>query len=97
MLAISSIAGIALAHVFYYAAMARIGVSVAAGVVLLQPFLTGAGSWMWFDEQLTIGQWSCGAVAIVGAGFMLYAQRQASRGVVAPSQDDRAVPAATAT
>lgn len=76
MLFASAMVGIAITHVTYYAAISRIGVSLAAGVILLQPFLCSAASYFLFDERLTTGQWFSGAAALLGAGVMLNTQRR---------------------
>lgn len=76
LLILSAILGIALGHVFYYIAIAKLGVAVSAGVIQLQPFLVGIGSYFLFDEVLTTPQWVSGAVAVSGAMLMLYAQRR---------------------
>jgi drug/metabolite transporter (DMT)-like permease len=72
----SAMAGIAITHVTYYAAIARLGVAVSAGVIMLQPFLTSAASFYLFDERLTHRQWLSGIVALAGAITMLRAQRR---------------------
>lgn len=79
MLIASAMAGIAITHVTYYAAIARLGVSLSAGVILLQPFICSAASYFLFDERLTLGQWLSGAGALVGAGVMLDTQRRLQR------------------
>ena len=71
MLVVSSLVGIAFAHVFYYAGLARLGVSVSSGIILLQPVLTSTASYFVFGEQLTVWQWVCGLAALVGAGLIL--------------------------
>lgn len=76
MLFASAMVGIAITHVTYYAAIARLGVSLAAGVILLQPFLCSAASFFLFDERLTGGQWLSGVAALAGAGVMLDTQRR---------------------
>ena len=70
----SAMAGIALTHVTYYAAIARIGLAMSVGVILLQPFLASAGSYFLFDERLTIPQWISGIVAMLGAAVMVRTQ-----------------------
>lgn len=82
MLVISALAGIALGHVFYYASIARLGVSVASGVLLLQPFMTAAASWLIFDEQLTSAQWIAGSLGVAGAGIVLRVQNRLRRRAV---------------
>lgn len=74
-LVLSSLVGIALGHVFYYAAMARLGVAVTNAVVQLAPFFTGVASVIIFDEILTGGQWSSGAALLIGALVLLRAEQ----------------------
>lgn len=74
-LVLSALIGIALGHVFYYAAIARLGVAVSAAVVQLAPFIGGAASVMIFGEVLTRGQWTCGVVMLIGAGILLWAEQ----------------------
>lgn len=76
MLLLSAVIGIALGHVFYYAAIARLGVAVSSGVVQLQPFFVTAASAVLFGERMTTLQIVCGVVAIAGAGTMLSVQHQ---------------------
>jgi drug/metabolite transporter (DMT)-like permease len=72
----SSLIGIALGHVFYYAAIARLGVAISGGVILLAPFLTAIASMLVYEERLTIGQWLSGTTALVGAAMILSRQRR---------------------
>lgn len=81
MLVTSAMVGIAWTHVLYYAAMARLGVSIAAGVILLQPFLTSIASFYLFDEKLTRAQWLSGIFAMGGAALMVSTQRRNQRGI----------------
>jgi len=76
MLVTSAMVGIAWTHVLYYAAMARLGVSIAAGVILLQPFLTSIASYYLFEEKLTIAQWLSGILAMGGAALMVSTQKK---------------------
>lgn len=76
LLTASSFIGIGIAHVFYYAALARLGVSISGGVMLLMPFFTAVASFFIFRETLTLGQWLCGSIAIVGAAMMLSTQNR---------------------
>lgn len=82
----SALVGIAFAHVFYYTAIGRLGVVVSAGVILLQPFLTGAGSYFMFGERLTVAQWVAGVLAVGGAIVMLRAQQHLGRGGDEPTE-----------
>ena len=87
----SAILGIALAHALYYAGIARLGVAVAAGVIALQPFFTGIGSYVLFHERLTPAQWTSGSLAVVGAVVMLHAQQRSRlRGPVRAEATSRA-------
>ena len=81
MLVASAFAGIAITHVTYYAAIARIGVALSTGVILLQPFITSTCSYFLFQERLTVGQWLSGLTALIGAIIMLNTQRRLSRSV----------------
>jgi drug/metabolite transporter (DMT)-like permease len=76
----SSVIGIALGHVAYYMAINRLGVAVASGVIQLQPFVVSIASLLIFKELLTGGQWVAGAVAVSGAGSMLWSQHRALKG-----------------
>lgn len=79
-LVVSALIGIALGHVFYYAAMARLGVAVASAVIQLAPFLGGAASVLIFHEVLTVGQWASGLVLLLGAWLLLRAERARPKG-----------------
>ena len=96
LLAASSLAGIALGHAFYYAGLARLGVAVSSGIVLLQPVLASIGSYFIFDERLTTAQWAGGLGAICGAMLILRAQHrltQRERSRTAPELFATAPPA----
>lgn len=74
LLALSSLVGIGLGHTFYFFSIARLGLAVSASVVQLQPVTVSIASMLIFGEILTPGQWVFGALAITGAGVILYAQ-----------------------
>lgn len=77
---LSSIIGIAVGHVVYYAAIARLGVAVASGVVQTQPIWVGLISWAFLGQVgLTPVQWIGGGIAIVGAMIMLMVQHAVRR------------------
>lgn len=78
-LLVSALIGIAIGHVFYYYSIARLGVSVTAGVIQLQPFLVAVASLWIFGERLTGWQWLGGTVAVGGAMLMLSVQWRMSR------------------
>ncbi|MBL8745769.1 MAG: DMT family transporter [Phycisphaerae bacterium] len=79
LLLFSAVIGIALGHVFYYAAIARLGVAISSGVVQLQPILVTAASAVLFGETMTAPQLVCGGVAICGAAVMLSVQHTLAR------------------
>lgn len=79
LLLLSSVVGIALGHVCYYIAIARLGVAVSAGVIQLQPFAVGAFSVVLFHERLTPFQWAAGGVAVLGAALVLWVQHRLTR------------------
>lgn len=74
LLLLSAFIGIAMGHVCYYTSIARLGVAVSSGVIQLQPFFVSIGSLMLFGERLTVVQWLCGGVAVMGAGVVLRVQ-----------------------
>ncbi len=81
LLLFSSFLGIAMGHVCYYIAIARLGVAVSSGIIQLQPVLVAMASFFLFDERLTGGQWTAGAVALSGAATILYTQHRLMRAV----------------
>lgn len=96
-LLISAIVGIALGHVFYYIAIANLGVAVAAGVLQLQPFLVAIGQYWFFGTTLSPPQFAGGFVAVTGALCMLEVQRRMAAADAAAAAADAAATAATAT
>jgi drug/metabolite transporter (DMT)-like permease len=74
MLLLSALIGIALGHVAYYYAIAKLGVAVSSGVIQLQPFFVSIASLMIFGEMLTTWQWVSGTIAVVGASLLLLVQ-----------------------
>ncbi len=75
LVAISSIFGIALGHVFYYYALEHIGVSICNGCQFANPFLTAFASYIIFGELFSARQIIFGLTLIAGAGMLLIAQR----------------------
>ena len=73
---ISAILSIGLAHVFYYAAIRRIGATLPGVLLLSSPLWVGLVSWLWFGENLTAKQMGAGLVLLVGAGMALRAQEK---------------------
>jgi drug/metabolite transporter (DMT)-like permease len=76
-MATSAMLGIAIGHVLYYASIDRLGVAATTGVLQLQPFVVGGASAIVFGEAMTRLQWASGAVAVLGAGLVLSAQKRA--------------------
>ncbi|HPA47221.1 MAG TPA: DMT family transporter [bacterium] len=76
LLVVSALVGIAFAHVFFYIAIARIGVAITTGCQLLSPFLTAVGSFFIFHEVLTFGQWTSGAVLLAGCALLMWSQEK---------------------
>ena len=72
----SSLVGIGLGHTFYFYAIARIGLVVAAGVIQLQPITVSIASMFLFNERMTTAQWTTGLVAVAGAVSMLIVQHR---------------------
>lgn len=78
-LGLSAFLGIALGHVLYYTSIDRLGVATTAGVLQLQPFMVDIASAALFGEVLHALQWTGGIVAVVGAAFIMAAQKAAER------------------
>jgi len=86
MILLSAIIGIAIAHVFYYVAVKRIGVAIASSFNLISAFLTAVFSWILFQEILTAVQWVAGLLLISGAMLLLWAQEKVKKYREAHSQ-----------
>ncbi|MBL7215406.1 MAG: DMT family transporter [Phycisphaerae bacterium] len=71
----SGISAIALAHVFYYIAIQRIGATIPAMTLLSTPLFTIVTSRLIFHEMLTRSQLAFGAILITGAAAAILAQR----------------------
>lgn len=76
---ISGVTAIALAHVFFYAAIHRIGATIPSMINLLTPFSVLVLSRIFFDEHLTAVQWVFGVILIVGIALSVRAQKSALR------------------
>ncbi len=72
---ISGITSIAFAHVLYYTAMRRIGATIPALIVLVQPFIILAISRMVFGESLNKLQLLFGVVLLAGSALAIWAQQ----------------------
>jgi drug/metabolite transporter (DMT)-like permease len=71
----SGVTCIGLAHVLYYAAMRRIGATIPALVVLVQPFAVFAVSRVVFEESLNVLQLVFGLVLLAGSAFAIWSQQ----------------------
>lgn len=76
---ISGATAIALSHTLYYAAMRRIGATIPALVMLVQPFNVLAISYVVFKESLNIFQLLFGVILLGGAGLAIWAQGHLKR------------------
>ncbi|MHC5083770.1 MAG: DMT family transporter [Planctomycetota bacterium] len=72
---VSSVTSIAMAHVFFYVAIQRIGATIPSMTLLSAPFLTIIVSRFLFAEILTPAQWLFGIILITGAAAAIWAQR----------------------
>jgi drug/metabolite transporter (DMT)-like permease len=75
LLILSAATSIALAHVCYYAAIKRLGATIPALVILVQPFLVLLMSRVFFDECLNILQLFFGIILISGAALTIWVQK----------------------
>jgi drug/metabolite transporter (DMT)-like permease len=76
---ISGATAIALSHTLYYAAMKRIGATIPALVMLAQPFIVLAISYVVFGESLNAFQLLFGAALLAGSGLAIWAQEHLKR------------------
>ena len=76
---ISGVTAIALAHTLYYAAIKRIGATIPAMVILAQPFIVLAISYVVFAESMNIFQLFFGAVLLLGSALAIWAQQHLKR------------------
>jgi drug/metabolite transporter (DMT)-like permease len=76
---ISAVTAIALGHVVYYVAIRRIGATIPALVILVQPFTVLAISNVVFGESLSALQVLFGIALLTGAGFAIWAQQNLSQ------------------
>jgi drug/metabolite transporter (DMT)-like permease len=77
---VSGITAIALSHTLYYSAMRRIGATIPALVILAQPFIVLAISYVVFRETLNVFQLLFGVILLVGAGLAIWAQEHLKNG-----------------
>jgi drug/metabolite transporter (DMT)-like permease len=76
---ISGATAIALSHTLYYAAMRRIGATIPGLVMLAQPFIVLAISFVVFGESLNVFQLLFGVVLLAGSGLAIWAQAHLKR------------------
>jgi drug/metabolite transporter (DMT)-like permease len=72
---VSGVLAIALGHVFYYAAIRRIGATIPMLVILVQPFAVLGLSSIIFHERLSAIQLLFGLVLLLGAALSVWAQQ----------------------
>jgi drug/metabolite transporter (DMT)-like permease len=84
---ISGVLCIAVGHVLYYAAMRRIGATIPALVVLAQPFIVLAISYIVFGESLNRFQLFFGLVLLAGSALAIWAQQYLARDLRAVVHD----------
>ena len=73
---ISAIMAIALAHVFYYTAIRRIGATIPMLVILAQPFVVFSMSSILFHERMNGVQLLFGGLLLAGSGLSVWAQQR---------------------
>lgn len=78
---ISGATAIAISHTLYYAAMKRIGATIPALVMLAQPFIVLAISYVVFGESMNVFQLLFGVVLLAGSGLAIWAQEHLKRGL----------------
>ncbi len=78
---VSGVLCIALGHVLYYAAMRRIGATIPALVILAQPFIVLAISYLVYGESLNFLQILFGVVLLAGSALAIWAQQHLKRDV----------------
>jgi len=76
---ISGVMSIALSHVLYYTAMRRVGATIPALVILAQPFIVLAISYVVFGESLNVFQLLFGVVLLAGSAIAIWAQQHLKR------------------
>jgi drug/metabolite transporter (DMT)-like permease len=76
---ISAVIAIALGHVLYYAAMKRIGATIPALVILAQPFIVFAISYVVFNESLNGLQLLFGLILLGGSALAIWSQFSINR------------------
>jgi len=76
---ISGATAIALSHTLYYSAMRRIGATIPGLVMLAQPFIVLAISFVVFGESLNVFQLLFGVVLLAGSGLAIWAQAHLKR------------------
>ncbi len=78
---ISGATAIALSHTLYYSAMRRIGATIPGLVMLAQPFIVLAISYVVFGESFAEIQLLFGVVLLAGSGLAIWAQEHLKRGL----------------
>ena len=76
---VSGILCIALGHVLYYAAIRRVGATIPALVILVQPFIVLAISYLVYGESLNLLQILFGIVLLAGSALAIWSQQHLKR------------------
>ena len=74
-LILSSVLGIVFGHICFYAAVRRLGTTIPALVILVQPFTILLMSILAFGETLSLTQGLFGIILILGAASAIWAQK----------------------
>jgi len=78
-LILSSVVAIAFGHICFYAAVRRLGATIPALVILVQPFTILLMSILIFDESLSLTQALFGFILTLGAASAIWAQKDLTR------------------
>ena len=73
-LIVSSVLGIALAHILLYTGIRRIGATIASGAQSITPFFTAVLGGLFLSETMTGFEWTAGIAVVVGGMILLTAQ-----------------------
>lgn len=73
---VSAVISIALAHVFYYTAVRRIGANLPSVLLLVIPFTVLLASSVLFNERITVFQALAGLLLLAGLALTMQAEKQ---------------------
>ncbi|MBN1268751.1 MAG: DMT family transporter [Kiritimatiellae bacterium] len=75
----SALIGIAFGHVFMYRAIRDLGPIITEGGLLLNPFVTSLGAFIFLGERMGGIEWVGGVLLVLGSFLLLAAKRQSVR------------------